>query len=602
MKMMEKYSISPYLLYAYFLIIFAIVFSTVTSDHKEYGTFRAEEVAVVQKIIHPEYYDGKLFSIELGERNPYFNYAHTVAFIAERFGYEENLWELGRIFWVVEKGLAIIIMIILCNFIFPNDKITLLIAITLFISFTDHEATQKSITWPLYLLAIYYFLKEKWIVSGIFSASIFYLHIGVGVWWFGTAGFALLAMFLIQKRVSLNQVIGFCFVTVALSSPIIYFYLLKSSNSEIDEFAIRYFYYIQLWQTSPLLALTVTPLTFANQWLAFAMFYLGYNRAQKDGYDHRNIMLLVIGALGLYFIQFIFADIFSSNFIIPMQLTRAFARVALIFGTLFLGFLLASHLRKGNYIFLLAFFFMYLTHRTYKTVFISIFALIVYEIFEKPIKDFIARLYRYLKINLDHLKKLKVKCNVLLQQPIFVALVLLVMFAGPKLSLSQPLKSYIKSVLHISSEVNTGMARDRRKSLYEDISMYFNEELTDRKALVLYPFLEFDFPVFIPRHDSFISSVTPAYNMFFNLKGSGEFRSILENDLSYSLDRLFKDRTNNARAYYDRWDEMWENLDEDIINRWKERYNMTHVIREKDLPLNFPIVYQNAFYVVYEIR
>ena len=197
---------------------------------------------------------------------------------------------------------------------------------------------------------------------------------------------------------------------------------------------------------------------------------------------------------------------------------------------------------------------------------------------------------------------MKAKNNILLQQPVIVALVLLVFFVGYKLSFSQYVKSCIKSLLRNSNEIKTVAVQDKRKLLYEDVSRFFNKDVTDRKALILYPFLEFDFPVFVPRHDSFISYMTPAYSLFYNLQGSGEFKYILENDLNYSLNRLFRGRINNAKVFYDRWDEMWKNLDEGIINRWNEKYNLTHVIREKDLPLNFPVVYQNSFYVVYEIK
>ena len=197
---------------------------------------------------------------------------------------------------------------------------------------------------------------------------------------------------------------------------------------------------------------------------------------------------------------------------------------------------------------------------------------------------------------------MKAKNNILLQQPVIVALVLLVFFVSYKLSFSQSVKSCIKSLLRNSNEIKTVAVQDKRKLLYEDVSSFFNEDVADRKALILYPFLEFDFPIFVPRHDSFISYMTPAYSLFYNLQGSGEFKYILENDLNYSLDRLFRGRINNAKIFYDRWDEMWKNLDEGIINRWNEKYNLTHVIREKDLPLNFPVVYQNSFYVVYEIK
>jgi hypothetical protein len=165
-----------------------------------------------------------------------------------------------------------------------------------------------------------------------------------------------------------------------------------------------YFYYIQQWQTSPLLALTITPFTFFNQWLTFAILCLGYISAKKAGYDHGNILLLAMGAIVLYFVQFVFADVLSSSFIIPMQLTRAF-HVVQVFGNLFIAFLLAGHIRKGNYIFVSLFLFMYLTHHSHKSIFLSIILLIFYEILEKPAKDLAEKIFCRAKIDLENLKK-----------------------------------------------------------------------------------------------------------------------------------------------------------------------------------------------------
>ena len=65
---MKKYLDSTYLLYSCFFIMFVAVFYTVNP------TFRDVEIPVIQKILHPEYYNGEFFSIDLGKYNPYFNY------------------------------------------------------------------------------------------------------------------------------------------------------------------------------------------------------------------------------------------------------------------------------------------------------------------------------------------------------------------------------------------------------------------------------------------------------------------------------------------------------------------------------------------------
>ncbi|MFZ3122416.1 MAG: hypothetical protein WA104_03500 [Thermodesulfovibrionales bacterium] len=599
MKSELRHLDSKYVLYGYFLFIFLALFFSIKSDHRDYGTFRAEEIAVVQKIIHPEYYNGEFFKIELEPHNPYFNYDYFVAFIAKKFGYTENLWELGKIFWIFEKGLAIVTLIILCNYIFNKDKTVLAIAITLFISFIDHEATQKSMAMPLYILSIYFFLRGKWIVLAIVSAAIFYLHIGVGVWWLGTVAFGLLSMFLIQRRVSFRQIMTFCIFTGILVSPVIYSYFYRNYNSEIDNFTVRYFYYTQLWQSSPLLSLLVTPLTFANQWLTFAVVWIGYKKLKGEEATHKNIMLLAGGAVGLYVVQFVFADILSNSSIILMQLTRAI-QLIFILGILFMAFLLASHLKKGNYIFILIFLFMFLVYRTEKAFFISLFILILYEIFERKITIFKGKISRILENNFKFIEKIRVSSKEFLQQPVVLILLLLIVFSGPKI-VSHQLKSHIKSIFHISNIGNVNKEKNKNESL-ENIADYINMEIRDKKALVLYPFLEFDFPLFIPMHDSFISYHTPAYNLFYNLSGNSEFKHILEDDLDYSLDKLFKGRENNQKIFYDRWGELWKSLKEDLIVRWKEKYGLTHVIRENELPLKFPVVYRNSFYSVYEIK
>jgi hypothetical protein len=50
------------------------------------------------------------------------------------------------------------------------------------------------------------------------------------------------------------------------------------------------------------------------------------------------------------------------------------------------------------------------------------------------------------------------------------------------------------------------------------------------------------------------------------------------------------------------WEDIWQSVDEKLIRKWKRDYEVTHVIREKDMPLSFPILYQNSFYTVYEIK
>ena len=127
---------------------------------------------------------------------------------------------------------------------------------------------------------------------------------------------------------------------------------------------------------------------------------------------------------------------------------------------------------------------------------------------------------------------------------------------------------------------------------------YINKNITG-KPVFLYPFNTWGFPIYT-HHGGFISSYTPTYNLFYNNQSSPKFKYVLQNDLNYSIDKLFENR--DGKNFDDRWDEMWKNLNEGIIKRWKERYMLTHVIRENSFPLKFPIIYQNSYYTVYEIE
>lgn len=570
--------------------MFVTVFYTVNP------TFRDVEIPVIQKILHPEYYNGEFFSIDLGKYNPYFNYDYFAAFIARVFGYTENLLALGKIFWLFEKGFTILVLIILCNYIFKNDKTILAIAIMTFIAFLDCEATQKSMAMPLFILAIYYFLREKWGISALLNASVFYLHIGKAMWLVLTVFIAFVVIWYRGGKISLKQIISYFAIVSILASPIIFVYLGRTAYSNVDEFTVKYFYYTGLNATSVLLTSTVTPVYFLVQWIVFALFLLGYYKAKKEGCIINNIIPVIIGTVFLYIMQFIFADIFWNSTVITMQLMRAII-IAHIFGILFSAYLLANQIKKGNYVFFFLFVFMFFFYRR-GIAFISLsIALIIYEIYEEYILNIVKKICKGVG-KVVNTKEIKKRESNLLQYPVVIALCLLVLFILPKFSIAAPIKSYVKSILYRSSFIVGLNKAKNEKEAYDEVFKYINEDIKG-KAVFLYPFNKWEFPIYT-HHEGFINSFTPTCNLFYNNHPSPKFKYVLQNDLNYSIEKLFENR--DGKNFDDRWDEMWEKLDEDIIKRWKERYMLTHVIRENSFPLKFPIIYQNSYYTVYEIE
>ena len=46
---------------------------------------------------------------------------------------------------------------------------------------------------------------------------------------------------------------------------------------------------------------------------------------------------------------------------------------------------------------------------------------------------------------------------------------------------------------------------------------------------------------------------------------------------------------------------IWSNLNISNFLRWKEIYGLTHIIREKNLPLDLPIIFSDNKYNLYNI-
>ena len=72
-----------------------------------------------------------------------------------------------------------------------------------------------------------------------------------------------------------------------------------------------------------------------------------------------------------------------------------------------------------------------------------------------------------------------------------------------------------------------------------------------------------------------------------------DYIDLVHNDFGYTVDEVKK---NNAL------NELWKNLDETLILILKNKFNISHIIREKNLPLNFKIIYSNEHFYVYDIK
>ena len=175
------------------------------------------------------------------------------------------------------------------------------------------------------------------------------------------------------------------------------------------------------------------------------------------------------------------------------------------------------------------------------------------------------------------------------QSPVNLAgffVVLYVLLATTSLS---PIKSYVKSVLSSNQKISMS----KSESLYQDIVRFTNEQIIGDDVILVFPFGEADFQFYI-NHRHFINRSTPLYVTSLNpFKYVVNFQDIFENDLNYSIEKL---RSGGS------WDEIWRSVDEKHILKWRKEYGITHVIQENEITLDFPIVYRNDHYTIYDLR
>ena len=263
--------------------------------------FEAIDMGFIKRILHPEYPQGGVIY------DPQLHYNYTVAFVGKTLGYEADSHELAAMFYFLEMSLTVIILIKLNNFLFRSDKITLGLLVLMFLMVFSGEVDQKTMATPFCLFSIFYFLKEKWTLSAIFAASLFYLHIGFALWWFLPSCFALGIMFLLKnRRVTLREIVRYPFIVTLLVSPVLYYYMSLTPIVLRNDFATNYFYGIN---NSVLFALSNPSRRGIMSLIATVVFVVGYNKWRKAGGANACVVPIALGVLSVFVLNFIMVDL-----------------------------------------------------------------------------------------------------------------------------------------------------------------------------------------------------------------------------------------------------------------------------------------------------
>jgi len=590
----KNYFESTYVLYSLIAAMFVLVFIGHFGDiHIEYI-----DMYFVRGMLHPEYPMGEV------AYNPHLHYDYIVALVAKIIGYEAESPGLARIFWFFEQAFTLIVLVRICKFLFKGDRLTLILVVFFYLMLKSGETEQKTMLRPLHFLAIYYFMKGRWLFSAIFASSIFYLHIGLAIWWFLPSCFMLGIMFLWKgKQVSLKEVVFYPSAVVLLSLPILYFYIGEAAalDATADDFAVRYFYGVS---NSVLLLFTNQHTELIRSLITVAVLIVGYSRWKQSGVGNDYIVPLAFAVLVLYVLDFVLVDLMFNGTAIKLQILRSFMNIQ-FFASLFFAFLIARQVRNGNYIFLAfslllfipnPFWLIYSFVDKYSVIYVFYFIVTVYVIFEQPIGNVTGKIIAsfYDKMGVLQLAKHVSSLHFFFRQPVILASFIIILLVFQQTLESTPIKPYVKSVLGVqqySSILHQGM--NKRKSLYKDIAIFTNEKISGNDVILVSPFSDADFEYYT-HHRVFITLNTPLPGgKFKQYPWRSSIQHVFEDDLEYSIERL---RAGGS------WEEIWQSVDERLILKWKKDYGVTHVIRENELLLNFPILYQNKFYTIYEIK
>ena len=579
---------NQHILYYLLCILFIMVFIA------KIGTFHIEaiDLGFLKQILHPEYPIGPL------PYDPQFHYNYIVAFFARLFGYEASAPELAGIFWFLEQAFTLLVLVKLCDFLFKDDRLTLILVIFIYLMLKSGETDQKTMLRPLHFLAIYYFLKENWLLAAIFSASIFYIHIGVALWWFIPSCFALCLVYLFKNRqVNIFQIMIYASIVTIMASPILYYYIASVGIEQSftkNEFFKNYWY--GTVNNSVLYELIYSPKALILILINVGVFTVGYMKWKNNGGRNNYILPIGLGVLILYVLDFVLVDVMFNGTAMKMQFLRSKLNIE-FFVSLFFPFLIVRQIRRGNYVFfslLLILLILYpfwsvLNSFIYRSdALIVLYAFVVtYEIFEgkfsrsrEKIKSFFSR-----RLVVLRLPKITYKTHDFFQNPVNFVSFFVVIIALQATLLLSPIKPYVKSVLGIQQK--TGMSKS--ESLFQDITRFTNEKIPGEKVYIVFPFGKGDFKYYT-NQKVFISEMTM---LEYSPSHIRQFENIFKNDLNYTIEEL-----KNGGS----WNEIWRSVDEKLIRKWIKEYSITHVIRENELPLDFPIAYENEHYTIYDLR
>jgi hypothetical protein len=285
----------------------------------------------------------------------------------------------------------------------------------------------------------------------------------------------------------------------------------------------------------------------------------------------------------------VLVDFLFYGAVLKLQLLRSFETITL-FSLLFLSFILQKQIKRDNYFFL-GIYLLFLIPNPFT---------LIYRLFDFwtiiNILFLLTAIYEYLVyLNVIKIKffntffhKIFFNKMKLLQKSIFLISFIIFIYLFNFVAALTDLDVKIKSIFIKINENNIKNEITQLDSLLIDITKYIDNNIFEENVYFLAPLTNGDFS-YLTKHNIFVNRGT-MYD--YHPKKILLYKEVFNQELGYQADDLKQKNT---------WNKIWQNLNEKQINAWKIKYGITHIIREKDMPLNLKKIYSNLHYDIYLI-
>ncbi len=566
----------------FFIIIFIWMYNNIHIENIDFD--------ILTRIMKPNFPKGGI------NYDPQYHYFYIISYFLNILNIEYNSIYYPKILWVFEKFLTLLAFYKINNIVF-KDKNIFIIFCFLYLTLTKSgEVDQKTIALPIQLFSLYFLLNKKFIISGILCGFLFYFHIGVAVWWFLPSAITLCLIFLFNlNQKNFYNCLAFNFLAIIIATPILIFYLNADTSFSNNLIFKEYWYGINnslysLFTNNNYISLFYL---FCPSFIFFIFIFLFNNkRKYYQNFNKEIINLLFVIVIAIFIILIvntILVDLFYLGSFMKLQLIRS-VNLIFLFSLFFISYAIINQIKKNNYLFFIILLIILMPNPFWIIYSYINFYLILYSYL------IFLSLFELLNCyNFQYLNFLNTIFNKLfnrffefinLSKNLFLFIITF-SFISVTINIFDLDKKIIFKVLKKNFVIDQSITI--LESLNVDIKNYLDNHLDERNIIIMQPFQYGDYS-YLTKFKTFIN-VNTMYG-YIPIQYN-DYIDIVHKQFGYKVSQV-----KNGSAL----NELWANLDTNQILSLKEKYKITHMIREIDLPLNFEIIYSNKHFHVYEIK